>query len=227
MLKHQEQLHAELHFKLLEEKEKFTVREQDNSMLESLMKELSGEVERSRKLHLERVVTCVSGTSKDKNASQRFVGEDNSQILTETQQEFKTDLPTDHEITDATENAGNMWKSLQECGNTEFDDATQEEYQKIPSSGDTSGVEVAKLEHPKNQRQKTSLEKKAWSSAQRWLANKVEPWTTWTSPQPRATMLTKSSTSRTKIGTTTGTLWMWLQMRYSQQLHLKETRSMT
>ena len=57
-----------------------------------------------------------------------------------------------------TENAGNMWKSLQESGNIEFDDAfnaTQEEYQKIRSSWDTSGGEVAKLEHPKNKRQST------------------------------------------------------------------------
>ena len=57
------------------------------------------------------------------------------------------DLPTDNEITDVTENAGNMWKSLQEYGNIEFDDT------KIRSSGDTSGGEVAKLEHPKNKRQ--------------------------------------------------------------------------
>ena len=81
-------------------------------------------------LHLERVLTCVSEASKGKNVPQRFAGEDNSQILTETQQEFKMD----YEITDVTENAGNMWKSLQECGNTEFGDAfnaTQEEYQKI------------------------------------------------------------------------------------------------
>ena len=33
------------------------------------------------------------------------------------------DLPTDHEITDVTENAGDMWKSLQEYGNIEFVDA--------------------------------------------------------------------------------------------------------
>ena len=156
IVKHQKQekLNAELHFKLLDEKEKLTLREQENSMLEHRVEELSGEVERTRMLHLERVVTCVSGASKDKNAPQRFAGEDNSQILTETQQEFKMDLPTDHEITDVTENACNMLKSLQEHGNTEFDDAfiaTQEEYQKIGSSGDTSGGEVAKLEHPKEQ----------------------------------------------------------------------------
>ena len=114
-VKHQEQekLNVELHFKLLEEKEKLTVREQENSMLEHRVEELSGEVERTHMLHLERVVTCVSGASKDKNAPQRFAGEDNSQILTETQQEFKMDLPTDHEIRDVTENAGKMWKSLQ------------------------------------------------------------------------------------------------------------------
>ena len=43
----------------------------------------------------------------------------------------------------------------------EFDDAfiaTQEEYQKIRSSGDTSGGEVAKLEHPKNKMGKESVE---------------------------------------------------------------------
>ena len=145
-MKHQEQekLNAELHFKLLEEKEKRTVREQENSMLERRVKVLSGEVERTRMLHLERVVTCVSGASKDK-----------------TQEEFKMDLPTDHEITDVTENAGNMWKSLQEYGNTQFHDAsiaTQEGYQKIRSSGDTSGGEVGKLEHPKNKIGKESVE---------------------------------------------------------------------
>ena len=121
IVKHQEQekLNAELHFELLEEKEKLTVREQENSMLERRVKELSGEVERTLMLHLVRVVTCVSGTSKD-NAPQRFAGEDHSQILTETQQVFKMDLPTDHEITDVTENAGNLWKSLQEFGLSEF-----------------------------------------------------------------------------------------------------------
>ena len=139
-----EKLNVELHVKLLEEKEKLTVREQENSMLEYRVEELSGEVERTRMLHLERMVTCVSEASKDKNAPQRFAGEDNSQILTETQQEFKMDLPTDHEITDVTENTGNMWKSLQEYGNIEFDDAfnaTQEGHQKIRSSGDTSVAE--------------------------------------------------------------------------------------
>ena len=165
IVKHQEQekLNAELHLGLLEEKEKLTVREQENSMLEHRVEELSGEVERTRMLHLERVVTCVSGASKDKNAPQRFAGEDNSQIFTETQQEFKMDLPTHHEITDVTENAGNMWKSLQEYGNTEFDDAinaTQEGYQKIRSSGDTSGGEVAKLEYPKNKCQ-SQIEKES------------------------------------------------------------------
>ena len=93
VVKHQEQekLNAEVHVKLLEEKEKLTVREQENSMLEHRVEELSGEVKRTRTLHLERVVTCVSGASKDKNAPQRLAGEDNSQILTETQQEFKMD----------------------------------------------------------------------------------------------------------------------------------------
>ena len=65
------------------------------------------------------------------------------------------DLPTDHEITDVTENAGNMWKSLQEHGNNEFHDAfiLTPGYQKIRSSGDTSGGDVEKIEHPKNKRQ--------------------------------------------------------------------------
>ena len=104
IVKHQEQekLNAELHFKLLEKKEKLTVREQENSMLEHRVEELSGEVERTRMLHLERVLTYVSEASKDKNAPQRFAVEDNSQILTETQQELKMDLPTDNEITDVT-----------------------------------------------------------------------------------------------------------------------------
>ena len=68
---------------------------------------------------------------------QRLAVEDDSQILTDTQQEFKMDVPTDREITDVTENSGNMWKSLQECGNAEFDDAfnaTQDGYQKMRSS---------------------------------------------------------------------------------------------
>ena len=64
------------------------------------MEELSGEVERTHMLQLERVLPCVSEASKDKNAPQRFAGEDNIQILTETQQEFKMDLPTNLEITD-------------------------------------------------------------------------------------------------------------------------------
>ena len=56
-----------------------------------------------------------------------------------------------------------MWKTLQEYGNIEFDDAfiaTQERYQKIGSSGGTSGGEVAKLEHPKNKRQ-SKIEKES------------------------------------------------------------------
>ena len=50
IVKHQEQekLNAELHFKLLEKKEKLTVREQENSMLEHRVEELSGDVERTR-----------------------------------------------------------------------------------------------------------------------------------------------------------------------------------
>ena len=90
IVKHQEQekLNAELHFKLLEEKEKLTLKEQEDSMLERRVKELSGEVERTRMLPLERVVTCVSEASKDKNAPQKFAGENNSQMLTETQQKF-------------------------------------------------------------------------------------------------------------------------------------------
>ena len=43
-MKHQEQenFNAELHFKLLEEKKKLTEREQENSMLELRVEELSG-----------------------------------------------------------------------------------------------------------------------------------------------------------------------------------------
>ena len=110
IVKHQEQekLNSEWPVKLLEENEKLTVREQENSMLEHRVEELSGEVKRTRMLHLERVVTCVSRASKDWNAPQRFAGEDNSQILTRTQREFKMDLPTDHEITGVTDSAGNM-----------------------------------------------------------------------------------------------------------------------
>ena len=50
-----------------------------------------------------------------------------------------------------------QWKSLQEYGNTEVDDAVialQEGHQKTRSSGDTSGGEVAKLEHLKNKTSK-------------------------------------------------------------------------
>ena len=176
IVKHQEQekLNAELHVKLLEEKEKLTVREQENSIVGAPRGRVEWRSRRTRMFHSERVLTCVSEASKDKNASQRSAGEDNRQILTETQQEFQMDLPTDHEITDVTENAGNIWKSLQEHGNTEVDDAfnaTQEEYQKIGSSGG----EVAKLEHPKNKRQskfeKESVEFKA-EVAEMWSATK-------------------------------------------------------
>ena len=92
-------------------------------MLERRVEELNDEVEKTRMFHLERVVTCVSGGSKDKNPPQRFAGENNSQILTETWQEFKMDLLTDNEITDVTENDSNMWKLLRENGNTGFHDA--------------------------------------------------------------------------------------------------------
>ena len=232
IVKHQEQekLNAELFLRLLEEKEKLTVREQENFMLEHRVEELSGEVERTRMLHLERVVTCVSGASKDKNAPQRFAGEYNSQILTETQQEFKMDLPTDHAITDVTENTGNMWKSLQEYGNTEFDDAFIATQEGLPENPEFWGhVLRVRWKNLTTRRTnvKARLKKKVWSSAQRWLTCGVQPWTTRTSLQPRAMILTKSSTSMTKIGTTTGTLWMWLQMIYSQQLCLKETRGVT
>ena len=44
-------------------------------MLEHRVEELSREVERTRMLHLERVVTCVSKASKNKNAPQRFAGD--------------------------------------------------------------------------------------------------------------------------------------------------------
>ena len=120
------------------------------------MKELSGEGERTHMLQLEGVLTCVSEASKDKDAPQRLVGEDNSQILTETQQEFKMDLPTHHEITDVTENSGNMWKSLQEYGHTEFDDAfnaTQEDTRKSGVLGTRLEVWWQKLEYTKNKRQ--------------------------------------------------------------------------
>ena len=125
IVKHQElkKRNGQLHVKLLEEKEKLTVRKQENSMLEHSVKELSGEVERTHMLQLERVLTCVSQASKDKDAPQRLADQDDSQILTETQQEFKLVLLTNHEITDVTENVGKMWKLRQECGNTEFDDA--------------------------------------------------------------------------------------------------------
>ena len=72
-------------------------------MLDRRVKELSGGVERTHMFHSERVLTCVSEASKDKDAPQRLAGEDNRQILTETQQEFKMDLPTNHEIADVTE----------------------------------------------------------------------------------------------------------------------------
>ena len=68
-------------------------------MLEHRVKELSGEVKRTQMLQLERVLTCVSEASKD------------SQMLTETQHEFKS---VNHEITDVTENVGKMWKLRQD-----------------------------------------------------------------------------------------------------------------
>ena len=152
----QEKLNAELHFKLLVEKETLIEREQENFMLEHRVEELSGEVERTRMLHLERVVTCVSGASKDKNAPQRFAGEYNSQILTETQQEFKLDLPTDHEITDVTENTGNVRKSQNMATLSSMMLSLQRRGTR------KSGVlmtrlegEVEKLENPKNKRQST------------------------------------------------------------------------
>ena len=173
------------------------------------VEELSGEVQRTHMFQLERVLTCVSEASKDKNVPQRVAGEDDSQILTETQQEFKMDLPTNHEITDVTENAGNLWKSMQECENTAFDDgfiATQEGYQKIRSSGDTSGGEVTKLEHLKNKRQR-KIEKQSVE----FSAEVVDMWST-------------MDVIDDEIGTNAGTLWMWLQMRYCQQSCLTESR---
>ena len=98
----------------------------------------------------------MSEASKDKDAVKRLAGEDNSQHLTEKQQEFEMDWPTDHGITDVTENAGTVGKSLQEYGNTEFDDAfkaTQEGFQKVQVL--ETRLEVAKLEHPKNKRRST------------------------------------------------------------------------
>ena len=145
-------------------------------MLEHRVKELSGEVERTQMLQLERVLTCVSEASKDKDAPQWLAGEDDSEILTETQQKFKMYSPTNHEITHVTENAGNLWKSMQEYGNIEFDDAfivTQERYQKIRSFVDTPGGEVAKLEHPKNKRQR-KIEKQSVE----FSAEMVDMWST-------------------------------------------------
>ena len=89
---------------------------------------------------------------------------------------------------------------------------------------------MAKLEHPKNKRQskfeKESVEFSA-EVADVWSATMNDmDITSTTCDDAREMMLTKSSTSMTKIGTTAGTLWMWLQMRYSQQLCLKETRSL-
>ena len=91
--------------------------------------------------------------ANDKDAPQRFAGEDNSQHLTKTQEEFEMDLPTHHEVTDVTD-AGILWKMLQEYGNTgDAFIATQEEYQKKSRVLETrSGSEVANLEHPKNKR---------------------------------------------------------------------------
>ena len=185
MLEYQEQekRNTELRIKLLEVQESLIAREQENSKLERRVKKLTGEVERTHMLQLERVSTCVSDASKDKDALMTVAGEDISQHLTEKQQEFKMDLPTDHEIADVTVNAGNMWKSLQEHGNTEFDDAfkaTQEGFQKIRSSADTSRGEVSKLEHPKNKRQ-SNIEKESvefcaevadmWSASMDDMAN--------------------------------------------------------
>ena len=62
-----------------------------------------------------------------------------------------------------------MWESLQEYGNIEFHDAfmaTQEGHQKIRSSGDTSGGEVAKLEHPKKKRQSKIVKESVEFSAE-------------------------------------------------------------
>ena len=90
-----EKRNAELHFEVLEDEEKLTVREQENSKLECLVKMLRGEVERTHK---------SSEASTDKITLVRLAGEDDSQHLTEKQREFKKDLPTDHDITDVTEN---------------------------------------------------------------------------------------------------------------------------
>ena len=169
IVKHQKlkKRNAQLHVKLLGEKEKFTVRKQENSMLEHSVEELSGEVERTHMLQLERVLTCVSEASKDKNAPQRLAGEDDSQMLTETQQEFKMDLPTNHEITDVTENAGNIWKSMQEYGNIEFLNAfiaTQEGYQKIRTLGTRLEVRWQNL-NTRRTSVNSKLKNKVWSSA--------------------------------------------------------------
>ena len=44
-------------------------------MLDRRVKELSGGVERTHMFHSERVLTCVSEASKDKDAPQRLAGE--------------------------------------------------------------------------------------------------------------------------------------------------------
>ena len=79
MLEYQEQekRNTELRFKLLEVQE-ITVREQENSELEHRVKELSGEVERTHVFQLERLLTCVSEASKDKDALKRLAGDDTS-----------------------------------------------------------------------------------------------------------------------------------------------------
>ena len=85
---------------------------------------------------------------------------------------------------------------------------------------------MAKLEHPKNKRQ-SKIEKESVE----FSAEVADMWS--------ATMDDMDITSTTcddvdekfdtddENWTTTGTLWMWLQMRYCQQLCLKETRSVT
>ena len=141
MLEYQEQekRNTELRIKLLEVQESVIAREQENSKLERRVKKLTGEVERTHMLQLERVSTCVSEASKDKDALMTVAGEDISQHLTEKQQEFKMDLPTDHEIADVTVNADNMWKSLQEHGNTEFDDAFKATQEGVPENPEFCG----------------------------------------------------------------------------------------
>ena len=114
---------------------------------------------------------------------------------------------------------------MQECENTAFDDtfiATQEGYQKIRSSGDTSGGELAKLTHPKNKRQR-----KIENQSVEFSAEVVDMWSTMDDMDLTSTKcddVDEKFDIDDEIGTNAGTLWMWLQMRYCQQSCLTESR---